>query len=434
MSVHTPQLAQTQHPYLWLGLFLCALLCLAGCSQLATNDTDTAEAQAQALLTQAAEQEAAGDTQAAIQTLQQINAAYGASQAAVTAQQEMSRLLLAEAEAQRTAGNYEAALQAYGGINDPALLAQADTAVVETYLEWVTALLAADQFDTAATQLTTLQNLRGDDPDVRQKTAVLHAELALAQGQAALADGDIPTAYVNYTAVLSQDPAQIGDIHDTAVASFQTDLADPLFAYGQERATAADYSKAALAFEAIAQYGPDSLIAPAEAQAAEMTLRWGEALLAEQDFPGASEKFEYVLAFYPQSDSAATAEARWADAQVAQVQASGVAGQLPAPESSATSGASHESDTATAVYRVQNDTPCPILILLSGPQSQVVRLSPTAVQETTIAAGAYGVVVQPDQAANLSDTCRDISPFLGEYNLTSGTTYTSRFFVSALDE
>ena len=426
--IHT---ASTQPRHHWLGLFLyiTLLLNLSACALL-PNDETTREAEAQALLSRATEQEVAGDTEAAVRTLQEINALYGATEAAAVARQNSSRLLLTQAEAHRTAGAYEAALQAYGGITDPARLEDADTAVAEIYQAWVQELLEQGDYDTAVTQLETLEIIRGDDPADQQEINHLRTQLALAQGQAELAAGNIPAAYVNYMVILTQEPATVGaDRYDTAVSTFRQNVAPPLFTYAQERATAEDYSQATLAFEAIAQYGPPDLIPAAQTEAAAVTLRWGEALLAAQDYPGAIEKFAYLRAFYPDSDVAAPATAGWVDAQVAQIQASGLAGELPPLQAS--EGTDNIEDNGTAVYRVQNDTPCPVIILLSGPNSQLLRLSPTASGETTLTAGAYTAVVQPDSEADLNLTCRDIAPFLGQYDLASGTIYNARFFTTA---
>lgn len=428
-------LTLTQPRYPWLGFlfYITLLLTLAACGLL-PNEAATREAEAEALLTRATEQEAAGESLAALQTLQEIHAQYGATNAASIARQNSARLLLAQAEAHRTAGEYEAALQAYGMILDAERLAEADTAVVETYREWVEALLAQGAYDTAVVQLDTLAAIQGDNPTTQQELASLRAEIALAQARDALARGDMAESYVNFVALLSQEPSLVGQTrYDTALSLFRQQAAPPLFAYAQERVAVAttdladdDYSEATLIFEAIAQYGPPDLVPVAQTEAAAVTLRWGQALLAAQDYLEASEKFAYLLAFYPQSEAA---EAGWVDAQVAYIQASGLAGELPALQ--ANPDAVADLMEGTALYRVQNDTPCPIIILLSGPSSRLVRLAPTASGEATLTAGDYTAVVQPDKDAELTPTCQDIAPFLGQYDLISGTIYNARFFTSA---
>lgn len=159
----------------------------------------------------------------------------------------------------------------------------------------------------------------------------------------------------------------------------------------------------------------------------------GQAYEDIADWDQAISMYENFLADHPDHLLATEVEAALARSIVSQAQALG-AGEIPAPERSGSTG----SD-ATAVI-IQNDSPEPLRIVFSGPESRVEELEgcdsctkytgvgPLYCPELgpigtyTLAPGEYDVVVE-----SISD--EGTTPWTGAWELITGDEYYSCFFV-----
>ena len=159
----------------------------------------------------------------------------------------------------------------------------------------------------------------------------------------------------------------------------------------------------------------------------------GQAYEQIGDWGGAIAMYENFLADHPDHALAGDVETALARSIVAQAQSLG-AGEIPAPERSGSTGSE-----ATAVI-IQNDSPEPLRIVFSGPESRVEELEAceTCTNYTgtgplycpelgpignyTLMPGEYDVVVE-----SISDD--GTTPWTGSWELITGDEYYSCFFV-----
>jgi tetratricopeptide (TPR) repeat protein len=159
----------------------------------------------------------------------------------------------------------------------------------------------------------------------------------------------------------------------------------------------------------------------------------GQAYEGESDWEQAITMYENFLAEYPSHSLAPDAEAGLARSIVAQAQTTS-AGEIPTPERSGSTGS-----TVTEVV-IQNDSPEPLRIVFSGPESRVEELEACSSCTTytglgplycpeqgpigryRLTPGAYDVVVE-------SGSDDGTTPWTGFWNLVSGDEYYSCFFI-----
>ena len=377
------------------------------------------------LLESAATHRASGNYEAAVADLQTLVSEHAESDQAAEAKSLIPQVELEWAADLRGRGEYLAALEKYGTVNDPAVATAKNEGVWETHLAWGTALLAGKKYAEALKQFNTVTNLAPEGSDVSGRAHAAIPPTYVGLAEEALAAGDIPTAYTHYTTVFENYPS--GDGRELALASFATQFTAPLLAFAQSKMSSQVYSDAVFSYEALVAYAPTSPEA-AEALAGlpNAYYLWARQLDEAAEYTAAIEKYEYLLATYPNSEFTDKAQKGMIDAQVAAVNASGDAGQLPSP-SRGGSGSGSAADTAT--YIVENDTVCPILLLASGPGSQSLTIPAGQTTESEFLPGTYNVVVQVDGEDKLSADCQNIIPFTGEYIFDGGYEYNSSFYI-----
>jgi tetratricopeptide (TPR) repeat protein len=159
----------------------------------------------------------------------------------------------------------------------------------------------------------------------------------------------------------------------------------------------------------------------------------GQAYESEGDWEQAITMYEDFLAEYPAHALAGDAEAGLARSIVSQAQASS-AGEIPTPERSGSTGS-----TVTEVV-IQNDSPEPMRIVFSGPESRVEELEACSSCTTYTGVGPLYCPEQgpigrypltPGEYAIVVESVSDdgTTPWTGTWNLISGDEYYNCFFI-----
>jgi tetratricopeptide (TPR) repeat protein len=374
------------------------------------------------LLASARANREAGNYAAAVQELQTLQSDYSSFGAADEARALLPQVRLEWANALRDQGAYAEALLRYDEVADLALADVIAQGKQQTRLEWGNALLQEGEFARAQEQFDqVLAEAEEGSPIYNEARAALPA-VYVGLAEEALAEGDVTRAFANLSTVLRD--YQSGEGRERALASFRS-MVEPLYAAAQQQRSSSNYTQAEPMLVAIANYAPDDpLAAQVESELPAFYFEWGNALFAAEQFEDAVGVYEHLLETYPESEFAPQANAALIDAQVVAIRRSEAAGALPAPQASGGSG-----DASTVTYEVENDTECPIVVLMSGPQSQALRLAASAIDEVELEAGLYTLVVKTDEEAGLGPPCQDIIPFTGESTFESGTIYRSSFYI-----
>lgn len=379
------------------------------------------------LLASARANREAGNYAAAVQELQTLQSDYGSFDAADEARDMLPQVRLEWAEALRDEGAYAEALLRYDEVASLALADAIAQGKQQTRLEWGQALLQEEEFAQAQEQFDlVLAEAQEGSPIYNEARAAL-PDVYVGLAEAALAEGDVTRAFANLSTVFRD--YQSGEGREKALASFRA-MVEPLYAVAQQQRSSSNYAQAEPMLVAIANHAPDNpLAAQVQSELPAFYFEWGNALFAAEQFEAAVDVYKHLLDTYPESEFAAQANTGLIDAQVAAISQSGAAGALPAPQASGGSG-----DASTVTYEVENDTECPIVVLMSGPQSQALRLAASSTNEVELEAGLYNLVVQTDEEAGLSEHCQDIIPFTGESTFESGTIYRSSFYIETTTE
>jgi tetratricopeptide (TPR) repeat protein len=382
--------------------------------------------QANQLMAEAREQRAAGDYGAAVTTLERVINEYESFTEADEAAATLPQVRFEWAEALREAGEYEEALERYAEVDDPALAEQADAAILETRLEWGDALVESEAFGAALEQYEAVLAITTPEaPQAEQARAALPM-VYVPLAREALQNGDVELAFERIAFVL--DNYQTGPGREAASA-LVAENAEPLYAYAQQQRRADSYGEAERVLVALINHAEGTPQAEqARTDLPPLYMDWGAALTAAGEHAEAVGVYKFFIENFPESELVPQAETALIDAQVAAVAASGEAGTLPPPQAAAESGGEQ------AAYDVANDTVCPIVVLLSGPQSQQLALAANGNTQVDVEAGTYQLLVQVDEEQPISAACEDIIPFTGEYTFESGIIYSSSFYIETVSE
>lgn len=377
------------------------------------------------LLATAKEKQTNGDYAGAVSNLETILADYKSLDAAQEASTLLPQANLNWANALREEGKFEEALNRYDKVSDKALASEVQEGQLETRLDWGDALVKKSQFADAQEQYEQVLSVAEAGTSLGDRARAALPEVYVGLAEEAREAGDVATAFEHLNYVFEN--YQTGDGRDKAVASFGQ-LAEPLHALAQQDRSKKNYDAAERALTAILQHTPDTPLATeVQGELPALYFEWGQALASAEEFDKAAEVYQRLLTTYPDSELAAQATTALIDAQVAAITRSGEAGSLPPPQATGNSGGEQ------AVYDVTNDTVCPIVVLMSGPQSQQVKLDPKANQQVEVTPGAYNIVVKTDDGVQLSSDCQNIIPFTGENTLESGMIYQSSFYIETVE-
>lgn len=396
---------------------LCVVIALVGVFLINRERTQLMEA--------AATSRAEGAYEAAIGSLETLISDHAESDEAEEARKLIPEIQLEWGKALRDGGEFEEALALYdvvrkGGNRSDAV----STAVFQTRNEWGDALIEVGDFEAALGQFETVLDKTLETTAEYGQARSGVAQAYIGRAEQFVESGDVPSAYSDYSYVF--DNYDSGDASEQALTSFGTNMVTPLYAFAAGKEQDGVYSDAALGYEAITLYAPESPEAvEANKRLPEAYFKWARSLADEGEYEQAVETYELLLASYPDSAFVRKAEQGLVDARVAAVEASGTAGVLPPPQ--AASSASDGSDTAT--YSVENDTVCPILLLASGPGSQSLQIPAGKLIEQEFEPGTYNIVVQTDDSMELGADCQDIIPFTGESVFEGGYIYESSFYI-----
>lgn len=384
--------------------------------------------QSQQLFASAETNRTAGDYEATVTDLEKLIADYDAYDEAQAARALLPEVQLEWAGALRDQGEFETALARYDEVGGVSFAERVAEGKLETRLDWGEALIAEGKFDEALAQFEQVMDEAGPDSVHFDRARAALPEAYVGLAEKALAAGDIPKAYAHLTYMF--DNYRAGSGREKALASFQS-LAESLYEFAQQNAVDGDYVDAALALSAIVAYAPEATITPqAQAQLPELYLKQGQAAFAAEEYEAAIAAFQTLLDDHPDSEQVVEAEKGLVDAQVAAINQSGTAGELPAPQASGGT----TSEDLFATYDIENDTTCSIVVLLSGPESQAIALDAQTIQQIDLEPGTYNVVVKTDESADLPSDCRDIIPFTTETLFESGWIYESSFYIRTVFE
>jgi tetratricopeptide (TPR) repeat protein len=377
--------------------------------------------QAGNLIESAQAKRGSGDYEGAVRDLLTLQADYGSFDEAEQAAALLPEVRLEWAEALREQGRFAESLVRYDEVSSPAHTQAVATGRLETELAWGGALVGERQFDAALTHFQVVLDgaQAGSDLANRARAALPDAYVGLA-GEA-LALGDAKQAFEHLRFVFENYQDEPG--YEKALAGFAP-LAQPLYDLAQEERGTGRYADAESRLLAITSYAAEAPLAQqVQAEFPAFYLEWGQALAADGQHEEAARVFQYLLNTFPESELVPQAEAALIDAEVATVASSGQAGELPAPEASGSTG----SELST--YDIANDTVCPLVVLMSGPQSQMVRLDPQTSKAVDVSAGTYQLVVRINEDQSDSDACKNVSPFIGNSTFEAGMGYSSRFYI-----
>lgn len=380
--------------------------------------------QSDRLFAAAQEKQAAGDYAGAVTDLETLMRDYESFEEADEAVKLLPQVNLEWANALREEQQFEAALEKYVAVTDKELADQVREGQLETRADWGDALLTEQQFTAAQEQYEQVlaEEEAGTPLGDRVRAALPDVYVGLAEE--AREAGDVQTAFARLNYVFQN--YQTGAGRDKAVATF-TSMTEPLYNLTQQQRTDGKFADAESALVAITTYTPDTPLATqVQSELPAFYLEWGQALVAADNFEDAVKVYQYLLDTYPDSEVAAQASAALVDAEVAAIARSGEAGVLPPPQAAGSSGGE------LAVYDVSNDTVCPIVVLLSGPQSQAVKLAPQTNQQVETTAGTYNIVVKTDDDLELSSDCQNIIPFTGQNEMEAGMIYQSSFYIETV--
>lgn len=377
------------------------------------------------LMEAAASNRASGNYETAVANLEQVIADYSDSEEAAEARSTIPQVKLEWAASLREQGEYQAALNKYEELGDDAAVARTRSeGEWATYLAWGQALLTEARFAEAIKRLERVVAEAPAGSELANQAHELIPSGYLGVADTALAAGDVQGAFSAYDTIFANYAT--GNGREQALTSFATHMAAPLATFAAEQMRASQFAEAVAAYEGLVAYAPaTSQAAEAEAQLPSAYYSWARQLADTGDYETAIAKYEYLLATFPNSSFQSKAEKGLIDAQVAAVNASGTAGNLPSPRSSG--GVTTGDDTA--LYIVENDTVCPILLLASGPSSQSLAIPAGQTIEADFEPGTYDVVVQTDDNYELTADCQDIIPFTGEYIFEEGYEYNSSFYI-----
>lgn len=382
--------------------------------------------QQRSLLTSAQENHAANNYAAAVEDLETLIENHGESDQAAEAEELLPEVRLDWGAALREEQNFTESLARFDEVTDPAFAERAAEGQFETRLAWGAALLAESDFAAAQEQFEQVLNAAGEGSTFYDQARAALPDVYVGLAEEAFASGDAATAFQRLNYVFEN--YQSGAGRDKAVASF-AEMAPTFYELAQQQRSDGQFVDAELALLAIANLTPDTeLTQQVWAEFPAFYMEWGNALVAGEYFSEAADVYAFLIANYSESELVGQANAAMVDARVAAVASSGQAGELPAPQVGASSGA------GTASYDVTNDTVCPIEVLMSGPQSQVVKLAAGAKQQVDFDPGTYSLVVQIDEAEELTRDCQDVIPFSNETLFEGGMIYYSSFYIETTVE
>jgi tetratricopeptide (TPR) repeat protein len=377
--------------------------------------------QANNLLAAAQTKRGGGDYEGAVRDLLTLQADYSSFDAAEEAAALLPEVRIEWAGALREQGQFEESLARYDEVSSPAHAEQVATGKLETELAWGGALVGEKQFDAALTHYNLVLDGAPADSDLAERAVAALPDAYVGLAENALAQDDVKGAFEHLSFVFENYAEGPG--REKAAASF-AQLADPLYALAQEERGTGRYADAESHLLAIADHAAETPLAQqVAAEFPPFYLEWGQALAADGQPTEAAKVLQYLLDTYPASELVPQAESALIDAEVAAVASSGQAGELPAPEVSGSTG----SDLST--YDIANDTVCPLVVLMSGPQSQMVRLDPQTSRAVDVTSGAYQLVVRINEDQADSDACRNVSPFTGNSTFEPGMSYSSSFYI-----
>ncbi|NJK78772.1 MAG: tetratricopeptide repeat protein [Chloroflexaceae bacterium] len=426
----------------FIGCGVTAALLVLGFIGIAVLGSMAAQ-RAAALLTTAREQQAAGDYDTALTTLDSVFTDYGTYDAADEARGLYPQLQLESAAALREDGQFEPSLERYDEVlsaayaerfdagseeyadaveQAAALTDDATTGKLETRLAWGESLTSEGDFAAAQEQIEQVINEAAAGSDIDERARAALPAVYIGRAEEAMTAGDAATAFERLDFVLTN--YQSGPGREAALASFAT-MAEPFYGQAQQHITAGEFATAEDLLVGVINYAPDApIVSQIRSELPTLYLNWGAAAAAAGNYEEAIGVYEFLIAEFPESELVPQAQTALVDARVAAVAASGTAGELPPPQASGSTGGE------TSTYDVTNDTVCPILVLLSGPQSQAVEVPSQQNTQFEVQPGIYNLVVQIDEEQTTAPNCMDIIPFTNQSTFDPGFIYTSSFFIS----
>jgi len=377
--------------------------------------------QASSLLESAKAMRAAANYEGSVSDLLTLIADYKSFDEAKEATTLLPEVRLDWAKALREQGKFEDSLARYDEISSPEQTEKVATGKLETHLAWGGALVGEKKFDDALTHYSEVLNKAPKCSDLAQRAVDALPDAYVGLADTALASGDAATSFKHLSFVFDNYPSGPG--YEKAVASF-ANLAQPLYDLAQQQRTSGQYADADKELTAITTHAPNSALAQqVQGAVPAFYYEWGQALPNDKQYDEAVKVYKLLLKTYPESEAAKQAQTAMIDAEVAGIASSGQAGALPAPEAAGSSGAE------LATYEITNDTVCPLTVLMSGPQSQAVKLDPKTTNKVDIAAGSYQVVVKINDELSQSDACSNVTPYTGATPFESGMIYSSSFYI-----
>lgn len=374
------------------------------------------------LLTSAQEHHATGNYALALSDLQTLIADYETLEVAKEGKALLPQVQLDWAEALREEGSFEEALARYDEVSSDELADQVALGKQETLLAWGDALLAQQAFAKAQENFEQVlaEAEAGTTQANRARTGL--ADVYVGLSEQTLAAGDVATAYEYLSVVLEN--YQTGPSRDKALASF-AQQAQALYELAQQERSKLDFASALGFLSAIVTYNAESeLAAQVESELPAFYFEWGEALANAELYTDAIDVYQHLLKSYPESEFSEPANAALVDAQVAAITSSGTAGALPPPQDTG-----EKTGGTLSMLDISNDTVCPLIVLMSGPQSEAMKVAPETNQQTELPAGTYNMVVKSDDSEQLDAYCQNITPFATESILESGGIYKSNFII-----
>lgn len=376
--------------------------------------------QQRSLLNSGKENYAAGNFEVAVADLEKLIENYETSEQAAEARELLPQVRLDWAKALREEDKFAESLAQYDAIDSLTLADQVAAGRSETQVDWGETLLAEGQFAEAQTQLEAVLEVGENGPFYERARTAL-AEVYVGLAEAANDSGDTATAFEHLNYVFTNYESGAG--LDKAIASFEQ-MAPSFYELAQEQRSNAQYADAESPLVAIVNYAPETELAQqVKTEFPAFYMEWGDALAADEKYEDAAYIYEFLIDNFPDSEFTEAANTAMIDARVAAIANSGLAGELPPPQAGASSG------EGTAAYDITNDTVCPIEVLMSGPDSQVVRLEANSNTQIEFAPGTYGLVVQIEEADSLSTSCQDVIPFTNQTQFDSGMIYYSSFYI-----
>ncbi|HEV2071040.1 MAG TPA: tetratricopeptide repeat protein [Acidimicrobiales bacterium] len=390
---------------------------------LISNYRDAAQ---QALLTGLAA-EARGDCPGALASYRRLTTVYELtlSEDVVVAQrQSFGCEQVLEAAQARTDGAFGRAVTLYNAVlrerPDSVLVSHVRRWRTETYMEWGSRLRDLREYQQAADLYRQLPTDSFDEESISR----LVADTYLEWGDELLSAGDHKRAIEKYQVVRTQ----LGDV--SAVAeSARARLTDIV------QGARASIEKG-MPCEALPIL--DALVTaeePFRGDALRLTpgalFSCGEQSHEKGQFREAATHFRALLERFPDSDLAALAEAARVDSEVAAARGQTTSPLPPPPPTG-------RAPSGSAVLIVQNDSPRPIEVLVSGPSSKRISLEPCAgCSEVISQLGCTGkgplveVVLEPGEyevLARVTDGTT-VTPFTGTWSLSGATRYSHCLYI-----